>query len=53
MLSSATNTVVRDGVVPNAAGTRPDFPYYREPFNASDQVGLQAIQGEHWIWLGD
>jgi hypothetical protein len=36
----ATNTVVRDGVVPNAAGTRPDFPYYREPFNASDQVGL-------------
>jgi hypothetical protein len=25
MLSVATNTVVRDGVAPNAAHTRPDF----------------------------
>ena len=45
MLSLATNTVVHDGVAPNAARTRPDFPCYREPFNASDQVGLQATQG--------
>ena len=43
MLSLATNTVVHDGVAPNAAHTRRDFPYYGPPFSAKEQVGLLAI----------
>jgi hypothetical protein len=45
MLSLATNTSVSDGVAPNAGRTRPDFPYYGEPFNKSEQAGLRPIQG--------
>jgi hypothetical protein len=45
MLSLATNTVVHDGVAPNAARTRPNVPYYGDPFNSEEQAGLQAIQG--------
>jgi hypothetical protein len=45
MLSLATNTTVKDGVGPNAARTRLDFPYYGEPFSRSEQEGLGPIQG--------
>jgi hypothetical protein len=45
MLSLATNTTVKDGVGPNQERTRPDFPYYGEPFSPAEQRGLQAIQG--------
>jgi hypothetical protein len=45
MLSLATNTEVHDGVAPNRARTRPDFPYYGAPFTKQEQAGLQAIQG--------
>ena len=45
MLSLATNTEVHDGVAPNRARTRPDFPYYGRPFSKKEQAGLQAIQG--------
>jgi hypothetical protein len=45
MLSLATNTEVHDGVAPNRAHTRPEFPYYGSPFTKQEQAGLQAIQG--------
>ena len=45
MLSLATNTEVHDGVGPNRARTRPEFPYYGAPFTKQEQAGLQAIQG--------
>jgi hypothetical protein len=45
MLSLATNTTVSDGVSPNRARVRPDFPYYGEPFSRSEQADLGPIQG--------
>jgi Domain of unknown function (DUF4331) len=45
MLSLATNTEVHDGVAPNHARTRSEFPYYGAPFTKQEQAGLQAIQG--------
>lgn len=45
MLSLATNTEVHDGVAPNRARTRAEFPYYGAPFTKKEQAGLQAIQG--------
>jgi hypothetical protein len=45
MLSLATNTEVHDGVSPNRARTRAEFPYYGVPFTKQEQAGLEAIQG--------
>jgi hypothetical protein len=45
MLSLATNTVVRDGVAPNAARTRPDFPYYREPSTRPIKSAFRQSRG--------
>ena len=45
MLSLATNTAVQDGVGPDSARVRPNFPYYGTPFSRSEQDGLGPTQG--------
>ena len=45
MLSLATNITVKDGVGPDPARVRADFPYYGTPFSRSEQAGLGPIQG--------
>jgi Domain of unknown function (DUF4331) len=45
MLTLATNTVVEDGVAPDATRIRTDFPYYGLPFSSAEQAGLGPIQG--------
>lgn len=40
MLSLATNTALGDGVAPDKKRTRPEFPYFGEPYSKAEQVGV-------------
>jgi hypothetical protein len=42
MLTLATNTPVVDGLVPDHARIRKDFPYYRAPYTAEEQGEADA-----------
>jgi len=43
MLTLATNTPVVDGLVPDHARIRKDFPYYGAPYTAEEQVGVRPM----------
>jgi hypothetical protein len=46
ILTLATNTALGDGVAPDQARTRDDFPYFGAPYTAAEQVGVTpAIPG--------
>jgi hypothetical protein len=40
ILALTTNTPLGDGVAPDPSLMRAEFPYYGEPYKATDQVGL-------------
>jgi hypothetical protein len=39
-LALTTNTPLGDGVAPDPSLLQTEFPYYGEPYKATDQVGL-------------
>jgi hypothetical protein len=44
MLTLATNTPIIDGLAPDCARIRKDFPYYGAPYTAEGQVGLTPLR---------
>ena len=44
MLTLVTNTPIVDGLAPDRARIRKDFPYYGAPYTAEEQVGVTPMQ---------
>ena len=44
MLTIATNKPIDDGLAPDPARIRKDFPYYGAPYTAEEQVGVAPIR---------
>jgi hypothetical protein len=44
MLSLGANTAVADGVVPDVARLRPQFPYCGAPYDDAEQAGLRPLR---------
>jgi hypothetical protein len=44
MLSLASNTPVSDGVSPDVARIRPQFPYCGEPYDDAEQAGMRPLR---------
>ncbi|HEX4320906.1 MAG TPA: DUF4331 family protein [Acidobacteriaceae bacterium] len=43
MLSIASNTALSDGVAPNTARIRTEFPYFGEPYTKDEQAGVTPV----------
>ena len=43
MLTLAANTPLVDGLAPDRARIRKDFPYYGAPYTAEEQVGVRPM----------
>ena len=43
MLTLAANTPIVDGLAPDRARIRRDFPYYGAPYTASEQAGMTPL----------
>ena len=43
MLTLAANTPLVDGLAPDRARIREDFPYYGAPYTAEEQVGVRPM----------
>jgi hypothetical protein len=43
MLSLAANKPIADGVAPDSARIRKEFPYYGEPYTVEEQVGVTPV----------
>lgn len=43
MLTLAAGLPVADGVAPDTARIRAEFPYYGEPYTAEEQVGVTPV----------
>jgi hypothetical protein len=41
ILTLMTNRLIGDGVAPDTSRIRSDFPYFGDPFTATEQVGLK------------
>jgi hypothetical protein len=40
ILTLSSNTALADGVAPDKARVRPEFPYFGEPYSKDEQAGL-------------
>jgi hypothetical protein len=43
MLTLASNKPMADGVAPDRSRTRPDFPYFGEPYTKAEQEGMTPV----------
>jgi hypothetical protein len=43
MLTLASNKPLADGVAPDPARVRNDFPYYGDPYRKDEQVGVTPV----------